>query len=507
MTTKILLIEDNPADADFLQEILEEATASGFTWELVWVEFLNAAILELMSSSFNIILLDLSLPDSHGLETLIRLKDTVVYTPLVVMTGLADESIALEAVRLGAQDYLVKGQITSEILVRTLRYALERSQTLQLLQEREQRFRAIFNSSFQLTQLLNPQGNILEINQTTLYFSGLKSEEIRGKFLWELPIFQKPFALEELQENIKNCAAGKFIHREVELLGKMGQTMVADFSMKPVKGDLGEVILLIAEFHDISERKQAEKEIIRAFERERELSELRAKFVTTVSHEFRTPLTTIQLSTGLLKNYSHKWSQEKMNSHFERIELAIKRMTDLLEDILVIGKIESEVVEFEPTFINLGEFCERIIAEITPMDNSQHPINFSPPNPSINIFADPKLLRQIIYNVLSNALKYSPKGSPVILTIDQQNQQVLITITDQGIGILAEEYNRIFEAFQRGSNVGNISGTGLGLAIVKRSIEIHQGSIKIESIPKEKTSVIVTLPLSHPPLQLISASS
>ncbi|MBD0340144.1 MAG: response regulator, partial [Microcoleus sp. Co-bin12] len=299
MWIKILLVEDNPADADLLAELLEVSV--GVQWELVSVEFLHEAIAQLCKQPFDVVLLDLSLPDSRGLETLTRLREVAPDTAMVVMTGLDDEAIALESVRLGAQDYIVKGQITTQLLVRTIRYAIERSQTFQMLRESERRFRAIFDSSFQLTKLLTPEGIVLEVNETSLEFTGMRLEDIVGRPIWEMEIWAQSLQVcEQLQSAIGLSSRGEFFRSEIDLLAKSGQIVTLDFSLKPVKNETGQVLLLIAEARDISERKRAEAEILKALAREKELSELRAKFVTMVSHEFRTPLTTIQFSAGLL---------------------------------------------------------------------------------------------------------------------------------------------------------------------------------------------------------------
>ena len=206
MWIKILLVEDNPADADLLAELLE--LSAGVEWELVSVEFLHQAIAHLNKQPFDVVLLDLSLPDSHGLETLTRLREVAPDTAMVVMTGWDDEDLALESVRLGSQDYIVKGQITTQLLVRTIRYAIERSQTFQMLRESERRFRAIFDSSFQLTKLLSPAGIVLEINQTALDFTGIESKNIVGRPIWEQPIWeQSPNAKEQLKAAIASSSA------------------------------------------------------------------------------------------------------------------------------------------------------------------------------------------------------------------------------------------------------------------------------------------------------------
>ncbi|MEG4227087.1 ATP-binding protein [Microcoleus sp. N9_B2] len=500
MWIKILLVEDNPADADLLAELLEVSV--GVQWELVSVEYLHQAIAHLSKQPFDVVLLDLSLPDSHGLETLTRLREVAPDTAMVVMTGLDDEAIALESVRLGAQDYIVKGQITTQLLVRTIRYAIERSQTFQMLRESERRFRAIFDSSFQLTKLLTPQGIVLEVNETALDFAGLRSEDIVGRPIWEMAIWaQSPQVSQQLQCAIGKASRGEFFRSEIDLLGKSGQIMTVDFSLKPVKNETGQVLLLIAEARDISDRKRAEAEILKALAREKELSELRAKFVTMVSHEFRTPLTTIQFSAGLLQDYSSQWPQDKKSTHFVRIQLAIKRMTELLEDILVIGKIEANTLQFQPVSLNLEKFCRLLVEEQQLNDSNQHPIAFQYEGGNCEAQMDEKLLQQILGNILSNAIKYSPAGSTVSLHLNCQNKEAIFQVQDQGIGIPQADRERILETFYRAPNVGNISGTGLGLAIVKRAVELHGGQLAIDSQEGKGTTFTITLPLMCPPSQ------
>lgn len=254
-------------------------------------------------------------------------------------------------------------------------------------------------------------------------------------------------------------------------------------------------MLLIAEARDISDRKRAEAEILKALAREKELSQLRAKFVTMVSHEFRTPLTTIQFSAGLLQDYSSQWPQDKKSTHFVRIQLAIKRMTELLEDILVIGKIEANTLQFQPVSLNLEKFCRQLVEEQQLNDSNQHPIAFQYEGGNCDAQMDEKLLQQILGNVLSNAIKYSPVGSTVSLHLNCQNNEAVFQVQDRGIGIPQADRERILETFYRAPNVGTISGTGLGLAIVKRAVELHGGQLAIESQEGKGTTFTITLPL------------
>jgi len=200
----------------------------------------------------------------------------------------------------------------------------------------------------------------------------------------------------------------------------------------------------------------------------------------------------------LLQDYSSEWSEDKKSTHFVRIQLAIKRMTELLEDILVIGKIEANTLPFQPVSLNLEKFCRQLVEEQQLNDSNQHPIAFKNEGSNCNAQMDEKLLRQILGNVLSNAIKYSPIGSAVSLHLKCQNQEAIFQVEDRGIGIPQADLERILETFYRATNVGTISGTGLGLAIVKRAVELHGGKLAIDSQEGSGTIFTITLPLISP---------
>lgn len=255
-------------------------------------------------------------------------------------------------------------------------------------------------------------------------------------------------------------------------------------------------------------RAKAESEIRKALEKEKELNELKSRFVSMVSHEFRTPLATILFSAGLLENYGQKWSEDKKTTHLQRIQTAVKQMTVLLEDILIIGKSETVRQEFKPVTIDLKKFCIEIIEELQ-LVADEHEIIFDCSAENTEVEMDEKLLRQILCNLLSNAIKYSDRGSRIHfdltfseaeftspqLELTPPEKVAIFRIKDEGIGIPLEDRPRMFETFYRAKNVGTISGTGLGLAIVKRSVELHGGQIEVGSEVGVGTVVTVTLPV------------
>ena len=240
--------------------------------------------------------------------------------------------------------------------------------------------------------------------------------------------------------------------------------------------------------------EQAQEELRKALEKEKELSELKSRFITMASHEFRTPLATIFSSSDLLKSFGHKFSEERKLQHLNKIQTQVKNMTLLLEDVLFMGKVEAGKLTLNITTFNLEVFCREIIDEISLADRRKHKLLFESHGDCSNVEMDCQLLRQILTNLVSNAFKYSPEKAIIQVNLICNNEQTIINIQDQGIGIPICEQHHLFEIFHRASNVGNISGTGLGLAIAKQAVELHHGKISFESEVGVGTSFTVSMP-------------
>jgi PAS domain S-box-containing protein len=253
---------------------------------------------------------------------------------------------------------------------------------------------------------------------------------------------------------------------------------------------------VIGSFVDITQLKQAEEEMRKALAQEKELNELKSRFVSMASHEFRTPLSAILSSADLLEYYVREGAVEKQLEHIQRIQTSCVNMTELLNDILIIGRVEAGKLDFKPSSLDLAELCGNLLEELQLIIDSKHKLTFASQDEYIPACMDEKLLRHILTNLLSNAIKYSPKGGNIQLKLFCQDGAGVFQIQDEGIGIPKEDQPRLFESFHRAKNVGTIPGTGLGLAIVKRSVDLHGGQIAIASEVGVGTTVTVTLPLN-----------
>jgi PAS domain S-box-containing protein len=261
--------------------------------------------------------------------------------------------------------------------------------------------------------------------------------------------------------------------------------------------DAGNPIEIVGYRADITKHKQLEKELRTALEKEKELNELKSRFITMTSHEFRTPLSTILSSSELLEHYRHKWTEEKLLLHIHRIQTAVKHMTDMLNDVLVIGKVDVGKLEFRPVPLDLVQYCRNLLEELQVDIDPQCAIALNCDYEFIPCCMDEKLLGYILRNLLLNAKKYSPNNSNIKFALTCQEGQAVFEIQDRGIGIPPGDLPHLFESFHRAANVGNIQGTGLGLAIVKKCVDIHKGEIKVISELEVGTTFIVALPLKN----------
>lgn len=488
----VLLVEDNLADVAMLMELLQGSNAQD--WQVTPVTRLRSALEQLYISHFDVVLLDLSLPDSQGLDTIAQLQAAFPYLPIVVLTGLEDKTIARQAVAQGAQDYLVKGQLSSELLLKTVSYAIERSQILKRLQESEHRFRGVFNQTFQCMSLLSVEGVILDVNKITIEISGLQEETILNTPIWEAPCW-KPFEPSQswLKEAVLRAAQGAILRSELQARTSQG-TVWLDFSIKPLRNESGTIMLLIAEGRDVSKLKRAEVGIRRSLEKERELNQMKNSFISMIAHEFRNPLAFISFVIAWLE--SGDLSAEKQQQYLGQARNKISQTLKLLDEILVLGQTDVSQGQADYTLLELVAVCREIVEDFQLTKAASHDILFSVEGSSTQARMDQSLLKHILDNLLSNAIKYSPAGGTIRFTLTCQDNQAKFCIQDQGIGIPEKDQPKLFEVFHRAGNVSKIQGTGLGLAIVKRCVDLHNGEIHVESQEGTGTTFTVMLPLN-----------
>jgi signal transduction histidine kinase len=258
-----------------------------------------------------------------------------------------------------------------------------------------------------------------------------------------------------------------------------------------VRNESNEILIII---RNITDRKKLENNLIKAIEKEKELSALKTQFVTMASHKFRTPLSTILSSVFLLENNTDADDQER-KSYFEKIKRSVHHLTDLLNDFLSLGKLEEGKVRVAFSETNIKSFFQDFLQEIISLKKAKQKIQFTYDGLDCTVMTDQLLLKNILMSLLTNAIEYSSQEAEIELAVELKKDNLYIRVSDQGIGIPEEEQHQIFKRFYRGQNTSNVEGTGLGLNIAKKYIRLLKGTIEFKSQLNKGTTFITNIPV------------
>ncbi len=378
--------------------------------------------------------------------------------------------------------------------LRTLNLTLEErvAERTKLLRESEERFGKAFQASpalIALTQLSD--GTFVAVNEAFYKITGYTEAEVIGRGALDLNIYAQPQQRTDYVKLIQE--RGSVRDREHVLRTKDG-------TLRTILSS-GEIIELDGQPHlltvglDITDRKQAEGEMMRSLAREKELGELKSSFIAMVSHEFRTPLGVIQSAADVLDRYLDRLTPEDRREHLAMIFRSTRGLSHLVDSVLLLGRVEDGRLQFSPSPLDLEGLCRELVDEVHSATATRCPVEVIASGGLKEAWSDPDLIRHILTNLLSNAVKYSEPGSPVQLSIERRDGDAILTVTDRGIGIPESDRTHLFTSFARGSNVGQRPGSGLGLLIVQRCVNLHGGTISIESSNGSGTIVTVTLPV------------
>ncbi|MBS1665222.1 MAG: PAS domain S-box protein, partial [Bacteroidetes bacterium] len=326
--------------------------------------------------------------------------------------------------------------------------------------------------------LVDPEGRVMSWNQGAQQIKGYTEDETIGK----------PISLFYTDEEARNGEPFNNLQRAAEegryeSIGlrkrKDGSLFYADVVFTPLYDDRNNLKGFIKITRDISDRKKAESDILGSLQREKELNDLKSRFVSIASHEFKTPLSVILSSTNLIEKYPETGMQPQRLKHTHRIRSNVNNLKQILNDFLSLEKLEAGVTNNTPIPTDLLPFLEETIHDLEEARKEGQHITIQTEGPLHPIPVDPYLLRNVLTNLLSNAIKYSPEQSPICCAVHFHHETVSISIKDCGMGIPAEDQPHLFERFFRASNTTGISGTGLGLSIVRRYLDLMGGSIAL----------------------------
>ncbi|MEQ1751417.1 MAG: PAS domain-containing sensor histidine kinase, partial [Prosthecobacter sp.] len=385
--------------------------------------------------------------------------------------------------------------------------------------ESEQRWKLLFEQSPLSVQIFSPDGQTKRFNQAWKNLFRLNDEQGHGFNVLTDPDLNASGAV----NLIRKAFEGEVVHVPpvpFPVNTEPPETRWIGGVLYPVKNEAGVIIEVVTIHNDITKQKQAEAamlainhtleqrvnertvelslakvEISRALDQERELSELKSRFVSMVSHEFRTPLGIIMSAIELMQHYDGRLTVEKRAELQMDIFSATRLMAGLMEQVLVLGRVEAGKLACKATSCELDILISKLTDECLSATNRRCPVTWCAENNLDGAQADDSLLRHIFGNLINNAVKYSPEGSEVLCTARREGDDAVFQVIDHGIGIPETDRARLFEAFHRCSNVGEIPGTGLGLVIVKRCVDLHEGTMQIDSTIGKGTTFTVRLPL------------
>ena len=336
--------------------------------------------------------------------------------------------------------------------------------------------------------LFNADSQLVYLEGEELKRMNLNKADFEGKYIDEISIFSKR-QIDQIKQDLFKTIAGNSLSYEV----KFGDFSYA-VNTTPLKSEEESIVWALFVYNNITEQKKVQEKLAAALKEEQELSELKSRFISMASHEFRTPLSAILSSAILIGKQNEPGMEKRREKHVSRIHTHVKHLVVILNDFLSLSQLEEGKLQAKPQRFELIEFCKIVIDEMESTKKEGQVIQFKHTSAEIPVFLDPKLLSHILINLLSNALKYSEEGKEVVMEIQQANEAVLFNITDNGIGIPEKDQKSLFERFFRAENVTNISGTGLGLHIVKHYAELMGGTVRFKSKTGIGSTFTVQLP-------------
>ncbi|MDN5203041.1 PAS domain-containing sensor histidine kinase [Fulvivirgaceae bacterium BMA10] len=416
-----------------------------------------------------------------------KTKDTYLELPIVTKQG--KELWIGQKVQMILEDGEIKG------FTAFARDITDRVKAVGRLKASEEKYRGIIENMKLGLLEVDLKDEIKYANNAFSQMTGYSIEELSGKNATELLLVPK-FTPKMKQES-RERAKGKYSAYEVQIRMKDGSLKWLLISGAPLYDESGKVTGSIGIHLDITDRKKYETEIKKALKKEKELNELKSRFVSMTSHEFRTPLTTIQANLELLEFHLNNIDEElvsRLGKNFKRMSSEINRLTELMNDVLTLGRIDEGKVLYEPAYTDLEELCGEIIKQSFSNQPDGRTADFSIKGNKYDVYLDPRLFSHIIVNLLSNSFKYSKGAGNPGLQLNYNEDTIELAFTDQGIGIPKEERVSLFDSFYRAKNVDNIQGTGLGLSIVKQFLDMHEGQISVQSEQGKGSVFTIVLP-------------
>jgi len=469
---KVLCIEDNPGDVKLINELL--FSDGSYNFEFSSTDRIEKVKEIANNSVFDAILLDLTLPDSSGIETVEIVKLYFPNTPIITLSGSYDEEMTLKTIQSGAQDHLNKNSVTTDLLTHSIRYSIDRYNFLKRLGEEKQQFSNLIDNNSDGMMVINNQGTIKYLNpECENIFSRTKEELLNQSF--GFPVY--------INESTEISILG------LNSMNKVVEMRVADIIWEGEKCKL-------AALRDITVRKEIEeKNIAYGLELEK-LNLQKDKFYSIIAHDLKSPFNSILGYLELLNENVRTYDIEKTEKMLGIITTSANNTFSLLEDLLIWARSQSGKMPFEPKILPLNEICQFVIGNLEQTAANKNITIKHSAKEGITVFADSDMLKTILRNLASNAIKFTNPGGRIDFSATQTDSNLTISVSDTGIGIRPEVMQTIFDFTKTLTTKGtqNESGTGLGLSLCKEFVGKHGGEIWVESEVGKGTTFNFTMP-------------
>ncbi|QHG16320.1 ATP-binding protein [Nostoc sp. ATCC 53789] len=459
----------------------------------------KVAIAKALETQPELVLMDIILKgEMDGIATASHIREQLD-VPVIFLTAYGDNNTLERAKITQPFGYIVKPFTTKDLKIAIeiglLKHQLER----ELRQNRDQ-LATLLNSISDAVIATNEQGNVTFMNPAAEALTGWQQKDALGNEaanIFHIVDETTDTILENPVTKVLREQQVVYLEEFTSLIRRDGKRVPIGDSASPLKGGADKINGVVVVFWDLSDRRQT-KVLEKALEKEQELNRLKSLFISTVSHEFRNPLTVIQTAVELIEMKGANLTDVKRGIYLKRIQGAVQSMEKLMEEVLFVGRAEAKKLVYNPAPLNLEQFCLELIKDFSIVESSECEVVFTCHSDRTEAVMDEGLLNYMFGNLLSNAIKYSPRGGKIEFNLicDPIEKVAIFYIQDQGMGIPEADQARLFESFYRGSNVQSIKGTGLGLVIVKRCVDAHRGQISVTSQIGVGTTFTVILPLN-----------
>lgn len=467
----VLLVDDD--EDDFLLTSACFNDLDKWNFSLTWCPTYQEAIHNLKTCKHDLYIFDFQLGERNGIDLLSEALENQCEEPIILLTGKGDEKVAVEALRLGAADYLVKSELEPQILERSIRYALERTNVLKALRQSERRYRRVFEESKDMLFISDLKGRILDFNQAAVQLTGFETPELLNNSLLEMLEGQ------EIKAFWQEVKEGNDLHdREVRLLTKGGEkkyclmsaSVEVDFDTRYIQGRL----------HDITSRKQSERE--RLFS---EKLAVTSRLIRMLAHEVRNPLTNVNLSAEQLES---ELENEDQKFYTQIIKRNCTRINDLITQLLQSAR-PSEMTLVPKDLHQVLD--DALTAAYDRLQLKKIQVNKEYDSADLTLALDSTSLQIALLNIINNAIEAMEEGRGILkVTTRRYDQDIQVLIADNGSGISEENMRKIFEPYFTGKK----TGMGIGLATTLSIVESHRGRIDVQS--EEGVGTVFTLSFS-----------